>query len=76
MINEEQVDREVKVRFTAHQITIIQKWADCASVAKAAEELNIQPATLETHLKRLRRKLGVHRTFDVYRYMLLQGLVK
>ena len=63
------------VKFTDRQIEIIKCWIKYKSAAQAAEQLEIKEDTFHTHLKRLRRKLAVHRTVDVYVYMNQEGLV-
>jgi DNA-binding CsgD family transcriptional regulator len=57
------------IHFTQHQIKIIQIWAEQPSISQAAQKLNLSEHTVQTHLKRMRNKLGVSRSFDVYRYM-------
>lgn len=61
--------------FTDRQIQTIRAWAKYHSVSDAAHELGISVHTLQTHLKRMRKKVGVSRTFDVYQYLLKQGLL-
>lgn len=59
--------------FTDRQKEVIRCWAREKSIPAAAKELAISEHTLNTHLKRMRRKLGVHRTFEVYLYLLRAG---
>lgn len=66
---------ECKIHFTEHQILIIQMWAQYPKIKHIAEELELSEHTVQTHLKRLRRKLGVSRTFEVYRYLKEQELI-
>lgn len=57
------------ISFTDRQIEIINSWVEYKSVAMAAEKLDIKEETFHTHLKRMRKKVSVHRTLDVYLYM-------
>lgn len=57
------------IHFTPHQIKIIKTWAEQPSISHTAQKLNLSEHTVQTHLKRMRIKLEVSRTFDVYRYM-------
>jgi DNA-binding CsgD family transcriptional regulator len=59
--------------FTEHQRAIIREWSRQPSIAAVAEALELSEHTVQTHLKRMRRKLGVNRTFDVYRYLNGEG---
>lgn len=54
--------------FTTRQLLILQLWAEHSKIRNIADELGLSEHTVQTHLKRMRRKLGVHRTFDVYKY--------
>jgi len=66
---------DTKVNFTDRQVEVIKCWIAYQSAAQAAKELDIKEDTFQTHLKRMRRKLEVHRTVDVYVYMCQEGLV-
>jgi DNA-binding CsgD family transcriptional regulator len=57
------------LKFTERQQNIIQAWARYPTIAEAAEALSISEHTFQTHLRRMRRKIAVNRTFDLYRYM-------
>ena len=63
------------IHFTQHQITIIKTWAEQPSISHTAHKLNLSEHTVQTHLKRMRHKLNVSRTFDVFRYMQKQKLL-
>lgn len=62
-------DEYPKVHFTEHQLLILQLWSEHARIKQVAEEMDLSEHTIQTHLKRMRRKLGVNRTFDVYKYV-------
>lgn len=66
---------EDPIYFTPHQVRVIKKWAALRSPAKAAASLGIGEQTVLTHLRRMRLKLGVKRTVDVYIYMVEQHLL-
>lgn len=57
------------IAFTQHQVKIIRTWAEQPSILHAAQKLNLSEHTVQTHLKRMRSKLEVNRTFDVFLYM-------
>lgn len=63
------------ISFTPHQIRVVDNWARLKSSASAAEALGIKEQTVLTHLRRMRLKLGVKRTVDVYIHMLEEGLL-
>lgn len=62
------------IHFTQHQIEIIKIWAEQPSISQTAHKLNLSEHTVQTHLKRMRNKLQVSRSFDVYLYMKSQQL--
>lgn len=61
------------IHFTDRQITVLQNWAQYATIAEVATNLQISENTVQTQLKRMRKKLGVTRTFDVYKYAQERG---
>ena len=63
------------ISFTPRQLQVIEEWATQQSVAQAADQLKITESTFLTHLKRMRGKLGVNRTVDVYLFVLREGLL-
>ncbi|HMQ64117.1 MAG TPA: helix-turn-helix transcriptional regulator [Flavilitoribacter sp.] len=65
-----------KIEFTGHQLTIIQLWSEEQSAAAVAKVLDLSEHTVLTHLKRMRRKLRVRRTFEVYKYARDKNLIK
>ena len=62
-------------KFSARQVEVMIHWVHIPSASEAARALNIAEDTYRTHLKRMRGKLGVSRTFDVYRYMVAEGVL-
>lgn len=72
---ENDIKPEQSVYFTPHQIQVIKKWATLKSSAKAAKALGIEEQTVLTHLRRMRLKLGVKRTVDVYIHMVEEELL-
>lgn len=67
--NNLQSDNTERVKFTTRQRTIVKAWAEHPTIAQASRHLNISEHTFQTHLRRMRRKINVGRTFDVYEYM-------
>lgn len=61
--------------FTEKQLAVIRQWSEQPSEAKIAEALGISEHTVHTHLRRLRAKLGVKRTFEVYKYLVERELL-
>jgi DNA-binding NarL/FixJ family response regulator len=61
---------EEKKVFTKRQIEVMEAWSACTSMAEIADHLEVSEHTVHTHLRRLRAKLKVHRTVDVYLYLL------
>lgn len=57
------------IRFTDRQRNIMKAWAEHSTIATASRELNISEHTFQTHLRRMRKKIEVPRTFEVYEYM-------
>ncbi|WP_170110568.1 LuxR C-terminal-related transcriptional regulator [Flavilitoribacter nigricans] len=57
------------MKFTERQRAIVKAWAKHPTIAQASEALGISEHTFQTHLRRMRSKVNVNRTFDLYRYM-------
>lgn len=55
---------------TPRQVEVMAAWAKYATKAELAQQLGISEHTVHTHLRRLRTKLKVQRTLDVYVYLL------
>jgi len=64
-----------KINFTDHQVLIIQLWSECPRIKEIANILELSEQTVQTHLKRMRAKLNVKRTFEVYKYMQENGMI-
>lgn len=64
-----------EVTFTPYQVYIIEQWAKTQSIAGLAQAIDRSEHTVQTQLKRMRRKISVNRTFDVYQYMVEQNLL-
>lgn len=65
-----------KIHFTEHQLRILQLWEECATTKDIAAKLKISPHTVVTHLRRMRKKLGVNRTFEVYLFLKKEGKIR
>lgn len=61
--------------FSDRQVEIIGEWSSAKSASEAASNLGISEHTYQTHLKRMRAKVGVHRTFGVFLHLQGRGLV-
>ena len=69
-------EKPTVIQFTDRQLHVIECWANFGSVTEASRVLGISENTFQTHLKRLRTKVAVSRTVDVYRYMLYNGHIR
>jgi len=63
------------IEFSPRQIEVMKFWAETDSTAEAANHLGISEHTYVAHLKRLREKVGVSRTFHVFYYLQKRGLL-
>jgi len=70
-----EVMSEPVVQFTDRQLEVLRVWASTDSVKSASELLQLQPRTLETHLKNIRKRLEVRRTMDAVMYAKEHGLI-
>lgn len=68
--------QKTAVEFTGHQLSILRLWAEQDSIAAIARALELSEHTVQTHLKRMRRKLKVNRTFEVYKYAMDKKLIR
>lgn len=58
-----------EVKFSQRQLEIMTLWAECDNAIKIAEKLSLSVHTIRTQQKRMRKKLGVSRTFEVYKFI-------
>lgn len=63
------------IPFTDRQLEILQLWSEQPKIKNIGEVLGISESTVQTQLKRMRNKLNVSRTFDVYKYALDHDLL-
>ena len=56
------------------QLAVIQAWGTTPDPAAVANQLHISIHTVHTHLKRMRRKLGVRKTVQVWLYVRGEGM--
>jgi DNA-binding CsgD family transcriptional regulator len=54
--------------FSRRQADIIRHWGRSFDPQQVAHELDIKVSTVQTHLSRMRKKLGVKRTVEVWEY--------
>ncbi|HMQ86285.1 MAG TPA: helix-turn-helix transcriptional regulator [Flavilitoribacter sp.] len=64
-----------EIRFTERQLEVLRIWSETDSPKLAAQKLDIELRTLETHLKNVRKRLGVRRTLDAVLYAREQGWI-
>jgi len=62
-------------RFSERELEVLRVWSSTDSIEYATDTLSISERTIETHLKNMRRKLGVRRTMDVVLYAKGKGWV-
>lgn len=55
-------------KFTEKQLAILKIWSEENSIHRVADHFNLSHYTIETQLKRMRKKIGVNRTVDVFIY--------
>ncbi len=60
---------EKEVPFTERQLLIMKLWEELENTEEIALKLGVSVNTIVTHLRRMRKKLGVKRTFEVYKYI-------
>ena len=58
-----------EVPFTERQLLIMKLWEELENTEEIALKLGVSVNTIVTHLRRMREKLGVKRTFEVYKYI-------
>lgn len=57
------------VKFTKNQMSIISLWGDGNHPQEIAQKMGISVNTILVQLQRMRNKLRVHRTLEVYLYV-------
>jgi len=62
-------------RFSDRELEVLRVWSSTDSTEYATSTLGISERTIETHLKNMRRKLGVRRTMDVVLFAKERGWV-
>lgn len=67
-MNNEIIPEILNVKFTERQLHIIKCWSEVGGEKEIAKVLGISVNSVHTHLRRMRKKLVVNRTFDVYKY--------
>ena len=68
-------ESSLEERFTAHQLLILELWAEKQSIIDVAHEMGVSKNTIATQLGRLRRRLGVNKTFLVYKFVKDRGMI-
>lgn len=57
------------IKFSKRQLEIIRLWEESDNSKVIAQKLGISVHTVRTQLKRMRNKLNVNRSFEVYKYL-------
>lgn len=63
-------------KLTPREQEILERMAKGASATDIAEELNIAPLTVRTHIRNLIAKLGVHSRLEAVTFALRHGLIE
>lgn len=58
---------------TDRELIVLKHWSELATEDAIADALSLSPHTIHTHLRRMRKKLNVRRTFDVYKHAMEKG---
>ncbi len=64
------------IKFTERELVILGRWAEGHRIDQIAAECSISKHTVRMHLRKMRLKLNVSRTFDVYRYARDNNLIR
>lgn len=64
-----------EITFTQQQIKIMQLWGELPNETAIASSLGLSKHTIHTHLRRMRKKLDVQRTFDIWKHLKNKGLL-
>lgn len=78
--SEVRTNAQVSIPLTQIQRTVLSKFATGSSCSQIAKELGVSPATVKTHLKRVRLKFRDHgidlpARSDIYRAARMSGLI-
>lgn len=63
------------VCFSNRELEVLKRWRETDNIDLAASSLSISARTLETHLRNMRKKIGVRRTVDVMIYAKERGWI-
>jgi DNA-binding NarL/FixJ family response regulator len=63
-------------RLTAREVEILRVLAEGMSTAEVAEALFISPLTVQSHVKSILAKLGVHSKLEAVTYALRRGIIE
>lgn len=56
--------------FSKRQLEVIDRWGKSFDPVLVAREMEIKVSTVHTHLKRMRKKIGVRKTVEVWEYVM------
>jgi DNA-binding NarL/FixJ family response regulator len=66
----------VKARLTSREVEIIEELSEGKSTAEIASGLFISPLTVQSHVKSILSKLGVHSKLEAVTFALRHGLIR
>lgn len=61
-------EKPARSAFSKRQLDVIESWGKSFDPEAVAQELGIKVNSIQTHLRRMRKKLGVKRTVEVWEY--------
>jgi DNA-binding NarL/FixJ family response regulator len=61
---------------TSREIQVLQSMADGKSTTDLAQDLFISPSTVQTHVKNILSKLGVHSKLEAVTFAVRHGMVR
>jgi len=57
------------IKFSKRQLEVIGFWGKSFDPVLVAREMEIKVSTVQTHLRRMRKKIGVKKTIEVWEYV-------
>lgn len=73
-VKKDQRKKNPKIQiFSKRQSDVIRCWGRLFDPELIAHEMNIKVSTVQTHLRRMRKKLGVKKTVEVWDYVIQEG---
>jgi DNA-binding NarL/FixJ family response regulator len=63
-----------KVQLSPIELKVAKKICDGLSTKEIAAFLNLEPATINSHRHRIWKKIGIHKSAELFNYMITNGL--